>query len=1158
MKNKGHIEYLFSHKTENLVSRFIENLNKETKKEKDPFFAPLVLVPNPSVSTYLKHELVESQEITANIEFTYLERFLFKNAGLEKKAAEIGDITLKVAEFFSDKKKQKNYLVKTRTDESRTGADIAHESRRLARLFLDYERSRPEIIEQWEECKKLCPERDSEQKKKSTKEIARAEGEIYRYVFNGEDSESYFCSRDLFKEAEFKAENRTIHIFAITHFSELHAGILKKLAVNNNIIFYHLNPFCLMKDQKPDIKYFIADKKKKNEDIKNRTSALSFDWGFSLFEKYQLINDKLDQSVKTSVEILSDDDDHFKSGKAENMLQLMQKHLLTGKTEKIKQDTSLQIFSARGIYREVETLHNHIKHLLQNVDNLKVDDILILVPDITKYSRVIDYVFKTDQKHRLYFNLLDSETGRDTGLIKAFSLFSDMVLNDITREALIEYATTGAVQRAYHINNDDVDVFLKVIDYLNIYRENIKEHAPVYSWSKGLQRLRLSVVYGESVDSDSEVFVNGLPDGLHLLNEEQLMKFNRVITDILSLRENYKAGRALAEWAVELTRLFETNFIADENDRLESAVSRQLTLVINRLQNYDETQKEQQKHSFSFIKTYLLDELSEVKAGRGRYRAGGITVSTFRPMRPVPFKVIYMAGLNEGDFPGSEQFNRLDLRNRYKRTGDLTARESNEYLFLETLLCARERLIFSYIGKDDTQDKEYLPSPVLQRLLMQLKEFLKGENSEFIIPETPVRPDSSLYFNKDFVEKNEPTITDIFIAADGSGNKKVVQYNAEYAEAGKARAQKNKPEGGKVKERISLFEPLPADNEKTEVLEISLYDLFEYLKDPALHRLKKDYRIDAQKPVFNEEKILEPFLPEKRDLTNIYKSVLTDVFTGKKLPATVDDLLDNVKKKSRQRGGIPFLTGWQIAAKENQAEVQKLLDFINDQILNKQGLKKYQSIKLADNQANSESMLFLSPYEIKLKHDKKEYIVKLTGKSDFMGILNRQLLGYSAYELKFTMGLPEKNSLQSLIAGLILSILLKSESLTYYYVLAEQYQRKSGKFQAGDYKGSLPIDKNELDQLQQIIPDWLENLVHDYLFETDYIEAPYELFIKLAGPYSSKDEAEIKKVLNEVPFAGSPLRQNPVDLQPPKIYPDKINQIYKHRIEPLKKFEELK
>ena len=94
----------------------------------------------------------------------------------------------------------------------------------------------------------------------------------------------------------------------------------------------------------------------------------------------------------------------------------------------------------------------------------------------------------------------------------------------------------------------------------------------------------------------------------------------------------------------------------------------------------------------------------------------GVTIASFVPMRALPFDTIFVAGLDERIFPAPAGWGALDLRASGRRAGDVTPREQDQHMFLETLLAARRRLVLSYVSRDPVTGDPRAPSSVIDDL----------------------------------------------------------------------------------------------------------------------------------------------------------------------------------------------------------------------------------------------------------------------------------------------------------------------------------------------------------------------------------------------------------------------------------------------------------
>jgi exodeoxyribonuclease V gamma subunit len=91
-------------------------------------------------------------------------------------------------------------------------------------------------------------------------------------------------------------------------------------------------------------------------------------------------------------------------------------------------------------------------------------------------------------------------------------------------------------------------------------------------------------------------------------------------------------------------------------------------------------------------------------------------------MRAIPFRVVCLLGMNDGDYPRRISPPDFDLMARagQHRPGDRSRREDDRYMFLEALLSARDVLHISWVGHS-VRDNSELPPSVL---VGQLRDYL--------------------------------------------------------------------------------------------------------------------------------------------------------------------------------------------------------------------------------------------------------------------------------------------------------------------------------------------------------------------------------------------------------------------------------------------------
>jgi exodeoxyribonuclease V gamma subunit len=125
-----------------------------------------------------------------------------------------------------------------------------------------------------------------------------------------------------------------------------------------------------------------------------------------------------------------------------------------------------------------------------------------------------------------------------------------------------------------------------------------------------------------------------------------------------------------------------------------------------------------------------------------------VAIGSFSSLRSIPFKVIFALGLNDSIFPEREHSDPLDLRTLKRVAGDVSPAERDRYLFLETILAARERIFFSYIARNAKTGDALEPSTVIRELQNMLRAFV----DETTLAKLTIKHPTSRYDLKYFPE----------------------------------------------------------------------------------------------------------------------------------------------------------------------------------------------------------------------------------------------------------------------------------------------------------------------------------------------------------------------------------------------------------------------
>ncbi|MEE3422136.1 MAG: exodeoxyribonuclease V subunit gamma [Succinimonas sp.] len=127
--------------------------------------------------------------------------------------------------------------------------------------------------------------------------------------------------------------------------------------------------------------------------------------------------------------------------------------------------------------------------------------------------------------------------------------------------------------------------------------------------------------------------------------------------------------------------------------------------------------REKPRLSLTLTLRFFDEILSGSDDGRSPFLRNAINFCTFVPMRSIPFKHVFMLGMNDGDFPANPAVPGFDLMREKPRAGDRNRPDDDRYMFLEAVLAAQKSLHISYLGISPGDGSERNPSIVVSELL---------------------------------------------------------------------------------------------------------------------------------------------------------------------------------------------------------------------------------------------------------------------------------------------------------------------------------------------------------------------------------------------------------------------------------------------------------
>ncbi|MFZ5764779.1 MAG: exodeoxyribonuclease V subunit gamma [Thermodesulfobacteriota bacterium] len=434
----------------------------------------------------------------------------------------------------------------------------------------------------------------------------------------------------------------------------------------------------------------------------------------------------------------------FLAGPADSLLHLVQRDLLdlvdpeeTPAVPPVAGDLSIQFHSCHSPLREVEVLYDQLLHLLQQDPTLTPSDILVMAPELPVYAPLIRVVFDSSYSTatKLPYAIADLPAPGLQVLMDAFLHLLTVLRSRFRASEVLGLLDIEAVAARFFFTVDERELVRTWVEAAGIRWGADKEMVvgeglPPHdlSWEAGRERLLLG--YAMVVEKGREV-VGAFPCpevdegcavllGRFLDFYDTLTRFRKRITSCEA------EGGSLGSWSSLLGELLDAFFAGGppyEADRLI------LEAELAALAHEEELIGRPLHLSLEAVRTCLFERHNATLHARG-FMGGGITFCAMLPMRSIPFRVICMIGMNDGVFPRLDRSLEYDLSRIERRLGDRSRKENDKYLFLETLISARDILYISYTGQSIVDNSPVPPAAPVGELLDYLGLRLRLSQAE--------------------------------------------------------------------------------------------------------------------------------------------------------------------------------------------------------------------------------------------------------------------------------------------------------------------------------------------------------------------------------------------------------------------------------------------
>ncbi len=421
--------------------------------------------------------------------------------------------------------------------------------------------------------------------------------------------------------------------------------------------------------------------------------------------------------------------------------------------ESLVADDSIRIHSCHNPLREVEVLREFLIDLFNRDPSMKPGDIAVICPDLEAYAPYVESVFTAceDERMKIPFSITGRRAGGRGGIIDAFLSILDISEKRFRTGSVIKILECPDVMRAFDLSPSDMPLVSKWVRETNIrwgYDGKSKEKLglPIEdenTWESAFARL----VLGVAMQGGGERFFNGiLPyDDIEGPGTRVLGRFIDFFRKLAGHADALSAPGTLLEWMDRLNGICRGMFAPDGNSEKDFLL---LSSVMDGIGKTGDASAYAGKVTLDVMKIWIQRGLMD-HGEHGRFFTGAVTITSMKPLRSIPFRVICMTGLNEGVFPRRDRELAFDLMAAEKKPGDRSYRNEDRYFFLETLISARDKLFISYTGQSAYDNSRMPPSPVVDELADYIEESIDSGGlraRDHIVIHHPLQAFSRKYF----------------------------------------------------------------------------------------------------------------------------------------------------------------------------------------------------------------------------------------------------------------------------------------------------------------------------------------------------------------------------------------------------------------------------
>ncbi len=416
----------------------------------------------------------------------------------------------------------------------------------------------------------------------------------------------------------------------------------------------------------------------------------------------------------------------------------------------VEPDNSLQVHSSHSVLREVQVLHDQLLARFERLPDLGPADIVVMVPNVDKYTPAVAAVFGSAPSERyIPWEIADRSLTQTDPVVALVRSLLELPQSQFRATEVLSWLAQPVLARRFRLQEADSQLLLSRWVQEGGARRLLggaplaaSQENPLNSWAFALRRLLAGYAM-----ADTEQPVGGVYPSRSMEGAEAIVLGHLIdcMDRLAYWHDALSYTRDMQAWLEAFNGLI-SDLLEPDDD--EAFGIQQLRECLSALAENAALAGFEEDLAPEAMLALLDNALAGTSGKTQRFLTGRVTISSMVPLRSVPFKVVCLLGLNDGEFPRQNKPVSFDLIQSHTRIGDRSVREDDHYLFLEALLSAREELYLSWLGRNPIDGKEQTPSVLLAELL----DYFRHDEDKLTVVQHPLQAFSPRYFDGEHEE----------------------------------------------------------------------------------------------------------------------------------------------------------------------------------------------------------------------------------------------------------------------------------------------------------------------------------------------------------------------------------------------------------------------